>query len=185
MIEEIIQDAKTRMEKSAVMLKDELHKMRAGRAHAGLLDQVTVDYYGSMVPITQVAKVSVVDARNLKVSPWEKPMFAPVEKAIREADLGLNPVNSGDTIRIPLPPLTEERRKDMAKMVRGAGENGKVAVRNIRRDAIADLKDLLKEKEISEDDESKAEVEIQKLTDAYTQNIDASVAQKEKDLMEI
>lgn len=185
MIEEIIQDAEARMKKSSSMLNDELHTMRAGRAHAGLLDQVMVDYYGSTVPITQVAKVSVVDARNLKVSPWEKPMFSPVEKAIREANLGLNPVNSGDTIRIPLPPLTEERRKEMAKMVRGAGENGKVAVRNIRRDAIADLKELLKEKEISEDDQAKAEVRIQKLTDSYTGSIDASVAKKEEDLMEI
>lgn len=185
MIEDIIKDAEGRMAKSTSMLGDELHKMRAGRAHAGLLDQVTVDYYGSSVPINQVAKISVVDARNITVTPWEKPMFAAVEKAIREADLGLNPVGSGDVIRVPLPPLTEERRKDMVRIVRAEGENGKVAIRNVRRDAIADLKELQREKEISEDDQSKGEARIQKLTDKFVAKVDDLVTQKEKDLMEV
>ena len=185
MIEDIKQDAQTRMGKSVESLKTELTKIRTGRAHASLLDHVMVEYYGSEVPIAQAATVSVEDARTLAVSPWEKALVPVIEKAIMSSDMGLNPVTSGDVIRVPLPALTEERRKDFVKLVRQEAEQGRVAVRNIRRDANADLKELVKEKEISEDDEHGALEVIQKFTDKHIQQIDEVLAAKEKELMEI
>ena len=185
MIEEIKEDAASRMVKSIESLKNELTKIRTGRANVSLLDHVMVDYYGSAVPIAQAATVSVEDARTLAVSPWEKALVPVIEKAIMSSDMGLNPVTSGDVIRVPLPALTEERRKDFVKLVRQEAEQGKVAVRNIRRDANADLKELVKEKEISEDDERGALEVVQKLTDKHIQEIDGLLAAKEKELMEI
>ena len=185
MIDDITKDAEVRMGKSVEALKGELTKLRTGRAHPSLLDHLRVDYYGSMVPISQVANVGVGDARTLTVQPWEKTMVQPVEKAILESDLGLNPATAGTMIRIPLPPLTEERRRDLAKVVKGEGEQAKVAIRNIRRDANGDFKDLLKEKEISEDEERRAEEGMQKLTDKYVAEVDKVVEVKEKELMEI
>ncbi len=185
MIEDIKKDADTRMGKSIESLKNELTKIRTGRANVSLLDHVMVDYYGSEVPIAQAATVSVEDARTLAVSPWEKALVPVIEKAIMSSDMGLNPVTSGDVIRVPLPALTEERRKDFVKLVRQEAEQGKVAVRNIRRDANADLKELVKEKEISEDDERGALEIIQKLTDKHIQEVDELLAAKEKELMEI
>ena len=173
------------MGKSVESLKTELTKIRTGRAHASLLDHVMVDYYGSEVPIAQAATVSVEDARTLAVSPWEKTLVPVIEKAIMSSDMGLNPVTSGDVIRVPLPALTEERRKDFVKLVRQEAEQGRVAVRNIRRDANADLKELVKEKEISEDDEHGALDVVQKLTDKHIQQIEEVLAAKEKELMEI
>ena len=184
MIDDIRKDAETRMKKSIESLKGELTKLRTGRAHTSLLDHVTVDYYGNETPLSQVAAVNVADARMLTVTPWEKAMVPVVEKAIMTSDLGLNPSTSGSTIRVPLPPLTEERRKDMIKVVRHEGEQAKVAIRNIRRDANGDFKSLLKEKEITEDEERQAEDSIQKLTDKYIADIDAMLVEKEKDLME-
>lgn len=185
MINDIKKDAETRMGKSVESLKSELTKLRTGRAHTSLLDHITVEYYGSQMPLNQVANISVADARTLTVQPWEKPMVQKIEKAILESDLGLNPATAGEIIRVPLPPLTEERRKDMIKLVRQEGENAKVAIRNIRRDAISDFKSLLKEKEITEDEEHKAEDDIQKLTDKYIAKVDEALEAKEKDLMEI
>lgn len=185
MINDINKDAETRMGKSVESLKSELTKLRTGRAHTSLLDHIMVDYYGSQVPLNQVANISVSDARTLTVQPWEKPMVQKVEKAILESDLGLNPATAGEIIRVPLPPLTEERRKDMIRLVRQEGENAKVAIRNIRRDAISDFKSLLKEKEITEDEERKAEDDMQKLTDKYIAKVDEALDVKEKDLMEI
>lgn len=185
MIEDIKKDAETRMGKSIESLKSELTKLRTGRAHTSLLDHITVDYYGNETPLNQVATVSVAEARMLTVTPWEKNMVQAVEKAIISSDLGLNPATSGTVIRVPLPPLTEERRKDMIKVVRHEGENAKVAIRNIRRDANSDLKELLKEKEITEDEERQAEGEIQKITDKYVAEVDNLLEVKEKDLMEI
>ncbi len=185
MIEEIKQDAEARMGKSIESLKHELGKLRAGRAHPSLLDQISVDYYGNPTPLNQVSNVTATDARTLTVVPWEKSMVQPIEKAIMESDLGLNPATAGETIRIPLPPLTEERRRDLVKVVKSEGENAKVAVRNIRRDANSDFKDLVKEKEISEDDERRAEADVQKLTDKYVAEVDQLVKAKEEDLMEI
>jgi len=185
MINEIKSDADTRMGKSIESLKQDLAKIRTGRAHTSLLDSVMVPYYGSDVPISQVANVSVSDARTLTVSPWEKDMVAAVEKAIMSSDLGLNPATVGTTMRVPLPALTEERRKDLIKVVRKEGENAKIAVRNIRRDALGDVKSLLKEKEISEDDERKAQDAIQKITDKKVADIDELLKVKEKELMEI
>ncbi len=185
MIEDIKKDAASRMTKSVESLRHELSKIRTGRAHASLLDHITVDYYGSQVPINQVASVAVEDARTLAVTPWEKPMVAVVEKAIMTSDLGLNPATAGTVIRVPMPALTEERRKDLTRVVRQEGEGAKVAIRNIRRDAIADVKTLLKEKEISEDEERRAEEEIQKLTDKHTAEVDKVLEEKEKDLMAI
>ncbi|MGD8546934.1 MAG: ribosome recycling factor [Thiohalophilus sp.] len=185
MIDDIKKDAETRMGKSVDSLKSELTKLRTGRAHTSLLDHIMVEYYGSQVPLNQVANISVSDARTLTVQPWEKPMVQKVEKAILESDLGLNPATSGENIRVPLPALTEERRKDMIKLVRQEGENARVAIRNIRRDAISDFKSLLKEKEITEDEEHKAEEDIQKLTDKYIARVDEALDIKEKDLMEI
>jgi len=185
MIEEIIKDAEVRMGKSIDSLHTEFSKIRTGRAHPCLLDQIQVDYYGSATPINQVANVSIEDSRTLVVTPWEKDMVAKVEKAIMGSDLGLNPATAGTVIRIPMPPLTEERRRDLVKVVRHEAEQGRVAIRNIRRDANSDFKDLLKEKEISEDEEHKAEENIQKLTDAYVAKIDKVLADKEAELMEV
>ncbi len=185
MIDEIKQDAEARMGKSVESLKHELGKLRAGRAHPSLLDQISVDYYGNPTPLNQVANINATDARTLTVMPWEKAMVQPIEKAIMESDLGLNPATAGETIRIPLPPLTEERRRDLVKVVKAEGENAKVAIRNIRRDANGDFKDLVKEKEISEDDERRAEADVQKLTDQYVAQVDKAVQDKEADLLEI
>ena len=185
MIEDIKKDASSRMGKSIEALKQELSKIRTGRANISLLDHVMVDYYGSEVPIAQAATVSVEDARTLAVSPWEKTMVPTIEKAIMNSDMGLNPVTAGDVIRVPLPALTEERRKDLVKLVRQEAEQGRVAIRNIRRDANSDLKELVKEKEISEDDEHVGLDAVQKLTDQYIQNIENILVEKEKELMEI
>ncbi len=185
MINDIKKDAEARMQKSLDALKSDLSKVRTGRAHVSLLDHVKVDYYGTDTPLSQVANISVMDARTLSVTPWEKNMVQPIEKAIMTSDLGLNPATSGTTIRVPLPALTEERRRDLIKVVKGEAEGAKVAVRNIRRDANSDLKSLLKEKEITEDDERRAEEDIQKLTDKYIAKVDAMLADKEKELLEI
>lgn len=185
MIEDIKQDAETRMGKSVQSLKSELAKIRTGRAHPSLIEHIKVDYYGSETPITQVANVAVEDARTLMVTPWEKTMVQAVEKAIMISDLGLNPMSAGDVIRIPMPALTEERRKEFVRIVRQEAENGRVAARNIRRDAIADIKELVKEKEIGEDDGRKAEDDVQKITDKYIAEMDDVLAAKEKELMEI
>lgn len=181
----ILKDAETRMKKSVEAVRDELTKLRTGRASTALLDHLKVDYYGNPTPINQAATVSVADARTLAVSPWEKKMVPVIEKAILESDLGLNPVTAGDVIRIPLPPLTEERRKEMTKLVKAEGENGKVALRNIRRDANQHLKELLKSKELAEDEEKKALDDIQKLTDQYSEKIDHVVHEKEQEIMEV
>jgi len=185
MIEEIKEDAEARMGKSVESLKHELGKLRAGRAHPSLLDQISVDYYGTSTPLSQVANVNASDARTLTVAPWEKTMVQPIEKAIMESDLGLNPATAGMLIRIPLPPLTEERRRDLVKVVKHEEKSAKVAIRNIRRDANSDFKDLVKEKEISEDDERRAEDAVQKLTDRFVAEVDQTVKAKEDDLMEI
>ncbi len=185
MIEDLKKDAATRMKKSVESLRSELTKLRTGRAHTSLLDHITVEYYGSQVPLNQVANVNVADPRTLSVTPWEKQMVPVVEKAIANSDLGLNPVTAGNVIRVPLPPLTEERRKDLIRIVRQEGEGARVAIRNIRRDVISDLKALLKEKEITEDEERRAEEEIQKITDKYIAEVDELLKAKEKDLMEI
>ena len=185
MIDEIVEDAESRMVKSVESLKTELTKIRTGRAHPSLLDQVMVDYYGSMTPIKQIASVVAEDSRTLAVTPWEKPMVAAIEKAIMTANLGLNPASQGTVIRVPMPALTEERRRDLVKVVKAEGEGAKVAVRNIRRDANGDFKDLLKEKEISEDENRKAEDRIQKLTDKYVADVDHVLEAKEKEMMEI
>jgi len=184
MIEEIKIDADSRMSKSIESLKTELTKIRTGRANVSLLDHVMVDYYGSEVPIAQAATVTVEDARTIAVSPWEKALIPVIEKAIMSSDMGLNPVTSGDMIRVPLPALTEERRKDFVKLVRQEAEQCRVAIRNIRRDANADFKELVKEKEISEDDERGALEYIQKLTDKHIKSIDDILTSKEKELME-
>lgn len=184
MIKEIKKDASERMAKSVTALEHELTKMRTGRAHTSLLDHITVEYYGSEVPLNQVSNVNVEDPRTLTVSPWEKSMVQAIEKAIMKSDLGLNPATAGTVIRVPLPPLTEERRKDMIKLVRQEAEGGRVAIRNIRRDAISDLKDLAKEKMASEDEAHRAEDEIQKITDKHIAEIDAVLAEKENELME-
>ena len=185
MIEDIKKDASTRMGKSIEALKNEFSKIRTGRAHVSLLDHVKVDYYGNEVPINQAATVSVSDARTLAVQPWEKDMVPVIEKAILNSDLGLNPSTSGNIIRVPLPMLTEERRKEMIRVVRHEAEGGRVAVRNIRRDANNDIKELLKEKEITEDDAHRGEDDIQKITDKYIAEIEQLLEVKEKDLMEI
>lgn len=185
MIDEILTDAETRMGKSVDSLRTELTKIRTGRAHPSLLDQLMVDYYGTDTPINQVANVTVEDSRTLAVAPWEKQMVAVVEKAIINSGLGLNPSTAGNLIRIPMPPLTEERRRDLVKVVKHDGENAKIAIRNIRRDANSDFKDLLKEKEISEDESRQAEDSVQKLTDKFVTSVDEVIAVKEKELMEI
>ncbi len=185
MINEIKADAKSRMEKSVESLGHAFAKIRTGRAHPSILDAIRVDYYGSEVPVGQVANISVEDARTLAVTPWEKPMVSDIEKAIMKSGLGLNPASAGDVIRVPMPPLTEETRKGYTKQARAEAEQAKVAVRNIRRDALADVKDLLKEKEITEDDDRRAGDEIQKLTDEMVKRIDQLLQEKEADLMEV
>ncbi len=185
MITEIRNDAQSRMAKSVEALKNELTKLRTGRAHTSLLDHITVEYYGSEVPLSQVANISVADSRTLTISPWEKNMVQPVEKAIMTSDLGLTPATSGTLIRVPLPPLTEERRKELIKVVKSEGEGAKVAIRNIRRDANNDLKSLLKDKEITEDEERRAQDEIQKLTDKSIAEVDQALTSKEAELLEI
>ncbi len=185
MIEDIVKDADRRMAKSIDALRNDLAKLRTGRAHPSLLDHVTVDFYGNVVPVSQAATVNVSDARTLSVQPWDKSMVGAIEKAILNSDLGLNPSTAGEIIRIPLPPLTEERRRDMTRIVRAEGENAKVAIRNVRRDANQTLKDLVKEKEITEDEDRRAEERVQKLTDQYTGRVDELLAEKERDLMEI
>jgi ribosome recycling factor len=182
MIPELKKTSEQKMQKSLEALKADLGKVRTGRAHTGILDHVQVDYYGSMVPITQVANITLIDARTIGVQPWEKPMVAKVEKAIRDSDLGLNPSSQGEQIRVPMPALTEERRRDLIKH---EGENAKVAIRNLRRDAISHLKEALKKKEISEDDERRALDDMQRLTDRYVAEVDRALADKEKDLMAI
>ncbi|MDX9699512.1 MAG: ribosome recycling factor [Rhodocyclaceae bacterium] len=185
MISELQKTTEQKMQKSIEVLKTDLAKVRTGRAHTGLLDHVMVEYYGSMVPVNQVANVTLIDARTIGVQPWEKPMLSKVEKAIRDSDLGLNPSNQGEIIRVPMPALTEERRRDLTKVVRHEGENAKVAVRNLRRDANQNLKDAVKEKTISEDDERRGQEAVQKLTDKYVAEIDKLLADKEQELMQI
>ncbi len=185
MISDIKQDAQGRMKKSVESLAVNFNKIRTGRAHPSLLDSVTVSYYGSDVPLSQVANVSVLDARTLSVSPWERQMVPEIEKAIMRSDLGLNPVTTGELMRVPMPALTEETRKGFIKQARSEAENARVSIRNIRRDANGTLKDLLKDKSISEDDERRAQDEIQKLTDKYIAEVDVALTAKEKDLMEI
>ena len=182
---EIRKTAEQKMHKSIEALKADLSKVRTGRAHTGILDHVQVDYYGSLVPLTQVAGVTLLDARTIGVQAWEKPMNAKIEKAIRDADLGLNPAAQGDMIRVPMPMLTEERRRELIKVVKHEAENARVAVRNLRRDAIAHLKDSLKKKELSEDEERRIQDEIQKLTDRSVAEVDHLLADKEKDLMAV
>lgn len=185
MLDEIKKDAGTRMAKSVASLQQDLTKIRTGRAHTSLLDHITVEYYGSSVPLNQVANVGVEDSRTLIITPWEKDMVQPIEKAIMGSDLGLNPASAGTVIRVPLPALTEERRKDMIRVVRQEAEGGRIAVRNIRRDALHDIKELLKEKMIGEDDERRAEGDIQGITDKYVAEIDKVLAEKEAELMEV
>ncbi len=185
MVNDIIKDAEIRMKKSIDSLKTELAKVRTGRAHPSLLEHIVVDYYGAETPLSQVASIGVEDARTLTVTPWERPMVQAVEKAIMNSDLGLNPNSAGTVIRIPMPQLTEERRRDLVKVVKGEGENCKVAIRNIRRDANSDFKTLEKEKEISEDAQRNAEEDIQKLTDIHVKEVDEVVALKEEDLMKV
>lgn len=185
MINDIQKDAKERMTKSIQSLEEELTKLRAGRAHPSLLENIMVPYYGNETPLSQVATIGVEGPLTLTVKPWEKQLTTTIEKAIRISDLGLNPATSGDVIRVPLPPLSEERRRELIKKVKLEAENTKVAIRNIRRDCNQDLKDLLKEKEISEDDERRGVENIQKLTDSFIQKVDEVFARKEKDLLEI
>ena len=185
MTAELKKTTEQKMQKSLDALKADLGKIRTGRAHTGILDHVQVDYYGSMVPIGQVANLTLIDARTIGVQAWEKPMTAKVERAIRDADLGLNPASQGDMIRVPMPALTEERRRELIKVVKHEGENAKIAVRNLRRDANAHLKEGLKKKEIAEDAERRAQDEIQKLTDRFVTEIDKLLADKEKDLMAV
>ena len=184
-IADIKKTAETKMGKSIESFKSEVQKVRTGRAHPGLLDQVHVDYHGSMLPISQVANVTLLDARTISVQPWEKGMGAKIEKAIRESDLGLNPAAQGDLLRVPMPALTEERRKDLTKVVRHAGEDTKVAVRNLRRDANEHLKKLLKDKAASEDEERRAQDEVQKLTDRVIAEIDRLIHAKEAEILAV
>lgn len=184
-VSEIIAQTEHKMKATVEHTREEFVKIRTGRASTGLLDQIKVDYYGCPTPLNQVAQVGVGDARTLTVQPWEKNMVKVVEKAIRDSDLGLNPATSGDVIRVPLPPLTEERRRELSKVVRGMGEDSKVAIRNLRRDANTHVERLTKDKEISEDDERRAESEVQKLTDKYVAEIDKVVADKEKEIMTV
>ena len=185
MIEGILKDSQARMAKSIEVLKAEFAKIRTGRAHPSILDHITVDYYGNPAPLNQVAAVTVGDARTLVVTPWEKTMVAPIEKAILNSGLGLNPATAGTVIRVPMPPLNEERRKDMVRIVRAEAENGRVSVRNIRRVMNQHFKDLLKAKKITEDDAHRAEEKAQKLTDQFIKDLDHVLAQKEADLMAV
>ena len=184
-IADIKKQATEKMAKSVDTLKHDLAKVRTGRAHTGLIDHLRVDYYGTETPINQVASVTLSDARTISIQPFEKKMVQVVEKAIRDSDLGVNPATSGDVVRVPMPPLTEERRRELTKIVKHEGENAKVAVRNVRRDAITHLKDLLKKGETSEDEEKRAQDEIQKMTDKSIADIDKLVAEKEKDVMSV
>jgi ribosome recycling factor len=185
MIADVKRTAEQKMHKSLEALKTDLGKVRTGRAHTGILDHISVDYYGTQMPLNQVANLTLIDARTIGISPWEKKMGAVIEKAIRESDLGLNPSAQGDLIRVPMPALTEERRRELIKVVKGEGENAKVAVRNLRRDANHHLKELLKQKAVSEDDERRAQDEIQKLTDKFIAEIDKLLISKETDLMAV
>ena len=185
MLDEIKKDAVDRMSKSVAALKQEMTKIRTGRANTSLLDHISVEYYGVQTPLNQVSNVGVEDSRPLIVTPWEKDMVSAIEKAIINSDLGLNPISAGTVIRVPLPALTEERRKDMIRVVRNEAEGGRIAVRNVRRDAISDIKDMLKEKMIGKDDEHRAEDEIQRITDKHVAEIDQILAEKESELMEI
>ncbi len=185
MINEILSEAKDRMGKSVHVVENEFARIRTGRASTSLLDHLMVDYYGTATPIAQCATVGVQDARTLSVQPWEKSMVPVIEKAILESDLGLNPVTAGVNIRIPLPPMTEDRRTELGKIVRQEGEHGKIAIRNIRRDAISHVKDLTKEKEISEDDEKRALDQIQTMTDEFVAKVDDAVKSKEEEVMEV
>jgi ribosome recycling factor len=184
-IAEIQKSTEQKMQKSLEALKHDYAKVRTGRAHIGLLDHITVDYYGTMVPLSQVAQVGLGDARTITVQPWEKKMVPVVEKAIRDSDLGLNPATNGDVVRVPMPPLTEQRRKELVKIVKHEGESAKVAVRNLRRDANQHVKEMLKAKEVSEDEDRRAEETIQKLTDRYVAEIDKLIAEKEKEVMTV
>jgi len=184
MINDVKKEAEQRMQRGIEAFKDDLRKLRTGRAHAGLLETVMVEYYGTNVPVKQTANVSVEDARTIIVTPWEKNMVSAVEKAIINSGLGLNPVTAGQVIRVPLPPMTEERRRDLVKVVRAHAETGRVALRNVRREALGDIKDLLKEKMIAEDDERRGQDEIQKLTDRYVAMVDALLKDKEAEIME-
>ena len=184
MLEDVKKDATARMKKSIESLRDELRRLRTGRANTSLLEHISVEYYGSRVPVNQVASISVEDSRTLVVTPWEKPMVAVVEKAILTSDLGLTPATAGSVIRVPLPPMTEERRRELVKVVRHEGENGKVAIRNVRRDALNVVKDLLKDKMITQDEERKAQDDIQKLTDRFVAEVDSVLQEKEKEIME-
>jgi len=185
MIADVKKTAEQKMKKTLETLKDDLGKVRTGRAHAGLLDHVMVDYYGTPTPIAQIANVTLIDARTIGVSPWEKKMASVIEKAIRDAELGLNPATMGEMVRVPMPALTEERRKELIKVVRHEGENARVAVRNVRRDANNQLKDLLKQKKVAEDEERRAQDDIQKLTDRHIAEIDKLLQQKEADLLAV
>ncbi len=185
MLQDIKKDAAERMGKSVESLRVELKKLRTGRAHTSLLDHITVEYYGSEVPLSQVANIGVEDPRTLSISPWDRQMVSVVEKAILTSDLGLNPTTAGTVIRVPLPPLTEERRRDMVKVVRHEGENAKVAIRNIRRDALHQVKELLKEKEITEDEDRRAHDDIQQLTDKHIAQVEKVVEEKEQELLEV
>ncbi|HWX11811.1 MAG TPA: ribosome recycling factor [Trinickia sp.] len=184
-VAEVKKSAEQKMQRSIESFKNDLAKIRTGRAHTGLLDHIQVDYYGSNVPISQVANLTLIDARTIGVQPWEKKMVAVVEKAIRESDLGLNPATQGDLIRVPMPALTEERRRELTKVVKSEGETAKVAVRNLRRDANEQLKKLVKDKDISEDDERRASDDVQKLTDKYVAEIDKLVQTKEAEIMTV
>ena len=185
MLEDLKKDADARMHKCVQAFQADLKKLRTGRAHPSLVEHLKVDYYGSEVPLQQVANISVEDARTLTISPWEKSMVGPIEKAIHKSELGLSPMTAGQVIRVPLPPLTEERRRDITKVVRQDAENARVSIRNVRRDVLADIKELLKEKEISQDDERKAQDEVQKLTDRHVAEIDQQLAAKEKEILQV
>jgi len=184
MINDVKKEAEQRMQRGIEALKEEMRRLRTGRAHAGLLEHVMVEYYGTTVPVKQTANISVEDARTLVVTPWEKNIVAAIEKAIINSGLGLNPVTAGTVIRVPLPPMTEERRRELVKVVRAQAETGRVALRSVRREALGDLKDMLKEKMIAEDDERRGQDEIQKLTDRYVAHVDALLKDKEAEIME-
>jgi len=185
MLEDIKKDAVERMQKCVSSFKNELKRLRTGRAHTSLLEHIRVEYYGNEVPLQQVANIAAEDARTLTVTPWEKTMVQPIEKAIMKSDLGLMPATAGTVIRVPMPPLTEERRRDLTKVVRHEAENARVAVRNVRRDVMNELKEMLKEKLVSQDDDRRAQEEVQKLTDRHIAEIDQQLAEKEKELMQV
>ena len=185
MLEDVKKEAQARMAKCVQTYQADLKKLRTGRAHPSLIEHLKVDYYGSEVPLQQIASINVEDGRTLVVSPWEKTMVQAIEKAVHKSDLGLNPITAGTVIRIPMPPLTEERRRDITKMVRHEAENARVAVRNVRRDIMADIKERLKKKLVSQDDERRAETEVQKLTDKYVAEIDQHLSGKEKEIMQV